>query len=431
MSHSIRYCSLCGLLCPVATGPGQAAVLPVIDDCPRRRSWLAAPLAELSPPMPASSAAAEDAGQAAAAAAGKLAELIRSGRQPLLWIAAGDVATMRAAVQLAQQTPITLHVGSSTGSQVVHRVTSCQGWLGTTLAEVANRADLIITLGDSLLSESPLLVPRFIEPAVAAGRSRWIHLSPHPTSASAAAPIPPTASLLNQAHRWHWPRQDWYPRLTQLLWGLQPEYTPPRLSAEVEQLVELLQATENSVWLWDVDEFCNAEDELLVGRLLEIARRLSSRQRCSLLCLDSQPGRVTAHEALLWLTGCHGTARFQHGGWVNPMPSLDWTLGEWQANFDPIIVIQALPLVGALPNLPAAFYLLPAMHATLGAAPRERVTTVAAAGSDGVGHVMRGDRATIFYCPADSATKGPALPTAADILRATQGVLASHRGQPC
>jgi hypothetical protein len=148
-----------------------------------------------------------------------LAEFARRTRRFLLWIEGADVASMRAAVRLAevsskrnrqkdqQWSSVTIHAASSPGHQAIRRVKMTDGWLGTSLAEVAEHADCIITLGDRLHQRMPLVGERFLsESSVssthpgaprereteATGNAlksqRWIHLTVAVTRQAAPQP---------------------------------------------------------------------------------------------------------------------------------------------------------------------------------------------------------------------------------------------------
>jgi hypothetical protein len=311
-----------------------------------------------------------------------------------------------------------VHVGSSTGAELIQRVMTSEGWLGATLAEVATHADRIVTLGAGIVREAPLLAERFIKPAVAAGRARWTHIASDVQAAEMGA-----------THNLTWPRAEWYSRLTQLLWSMQPQGDRAGLTGDMAELSADLQQARYSVWLWEMDELCDAVDELIVRRLLGISRRLSDDRRCALLCLDSSVGRVTALETLLWLTGCHATARYTGSRWVCDALLAQATLNDWQERFDAILMIRSLPGLSPLPNLNSAHHLVPACTPAVELIDDKRVTRVAAVSVESAGHVFRGDRATTLLCTAgdeesqrlphqagDWVDSTSGLPTAAQVL---------------
>jgi hypothetical protein len=421
MLKAASHCCLCGLLCSLETDSPTASATDGLA-CSRRRDWLSRP-----------SCVDPSGSRQWQADLGRIAELFSPDRSTLIWLESADVATVRAAVAVAQASRTTVHVGSSTGAELIQRVMTSEGWLGATLAEVVSHADTIVTLGAGIVREAPLLSERFLQPAVAAGRARWTHIT---TDSQAAAE-------LGASHTLTWPRAEWYARLTELLWSMQPNGSISRLTGDLAALRAGLQQSQYSVWLWEMDEFCDAVDELIVRRLLGISRRLSVDRRCSLLCLDSNVGRVTALETLLWLTGCHATARYTGDHWMCEPNMVEATLNDWQDRFDSILMIRSLPGLSPLPNLTAAHYLIPAGTPAWDSIDTTRLTRVAAVSVDSAGHVFRGDRATTVLCTAgdkesrelphpteDVFDSASSLPTAAQVLaevgRRLQGQEVGH-----
>ena len=119
----------------------------------------------------------------------------------LIWLDSCDVQTTRAAVATAQRTGATIHVGQSPGSVAVKSAMFGGAWFGTTLAEVPARAELIVTVGDGLLSEAPLLADRFFKTPERSTAPRstaphWIHISAHEQSSGEHASRRAEATLL-------------------------------------------------------------------------------------------------------------------------------------------------------------------------------------------------------------------------------------------
>lgn len=406
MSEATNYCCLCGLGCAIT--PTLAAL------CPRRQSWLSS-----------SRSLSSNDDRPWRTDIGPIAELLQPERRALIWLEAVDVNTTRAAVALAQASGATLHVGESTGSELTQRVLTSEGWLGTSLAEVASRADLVVTLGDGILSEAPLLVERFLQPALDADRAQWLHITSHASSTlGSTSQVIPQGSL-------HLPRGEWYDLLTALLIELQTNAGGISASPDLQALCAALLQSKNIVWLWDADEFCDAIDELTIRRLLGICRVLSTRARCALLCLDANVGRVTAHETLLWLTGCGSTTSYdpQRRCWQRPAGVANFSLHDWQARFDSILLIESVPALKPLPDITAAHYLLPACRTAArtmagSAIDPQRRTTIATVGVQSAGHLFRGDRATTMLCQVEpSSTRENSPPTAAEVLDAVRAQL--------
>lgn len=403
----MSHCCLCGLLCSL----DRAAT----DACPRRSDWLKQTAAQQSnypgshePLTPAELAAQIE----------TIAAHFHPSRRSLIWIDGADVHTLRSAVKLTMAVGGTIHVGQSTGGAASHRVLTSQGWLGSSLAEVASHADLIISLGSCLRTEAPLLAQRFISPALASGRAQWCYIDSHAVAPDTAAPDAATPQTGNHpTPNWtvDWPRSKWYEQLTQIMLGLQDESAcaesmAGRISESTHELLGKLRGAKNTVWIWDVDEFCDAIDELIISRLLGIGRLLSQTARCGMLALDAQVGRVTASETLLWLTGCSGTAQFDGQHWRQPPTLAETPLEDWPNLFDSIVVVRSLPSVYPLPNLQASHFIVPDGSLLPDHIADTRVSVVSSVGIESAGHVMRGDRATMMYCQANAALARP-MPT--------------------
>ena len=414
----MSHCCLCGLLCSLDR--------PATADCLRRSQWLQ----QLAPPLaPVQSTAAAQ----LAAQINSIAALLHPSRRGLIWIDGADVQTLRCAVNLAASVRGTIHVGQSTGAAVSHRVLVSQGWLGSSLAEVASHADLIISLGSDLGKQAPLLAQRCFAPALADGRAQWCHIDSYLSTLQTGKPASTTAASTTRSSRepapdWTtlWTRTEWYELLTHVMLGLQrddpcAESAVARMPASVRALLSKLQRAKSTVWIWDVDEFRDDIDELCIQRLLGISRLLSQTARCSLIALDSQVGRVTAAEGLLWLTGCSGTAHFDGQQWRQPHAVSDLRLEEWSTVFDSVVVVRCLPSVYPLPNLSASHFVVSELSQLPDHITDDMVTRVGSIGVHSDGHVMRGDRATWAFCQATADGSQPTskswqLPTAANVL---------------
>jgi len=326
--------------------------------------------------------------------------------ETLIWLDACDVQTARAAVTLAKQTGATIHVGQSTGSHAVKSVMSNSGWFGTTLSEVAARSQLIVTLGDGVLTESPLLAERFFRSRTQVSQPQWFHISAHESSVSAAS-----ESQIAPNGRLHWPYATWFEQLSNLARNIQqPVSQQPELVTNEytsSELLARLSSAEHVVWIWDIDDLHFGTDELIVRRMLSIASSLSETGRCSLLPLDMNVGRVTAEETLLWLTGCPGTACWQGDRWYRSPRYSGYSLDQWSDAFSKILLVSNLPSDRSLPNLPATV--------TLQSRPavRQGEIQVASVGIECSGHLFRGDRGTVHFA---QATQPHNLPSAAQLL---------------
>ncbi len=206
------------------------------------------------------------------------------GVDTLIWLDACDVNATRAAVQLAQKLGATIHVGQSTGSHAVKNVSASEGWLGTTLSELPARAELIVTLGDSVRREAPLLSERFIQTKNRSQQPYWLHLSQHPIDQSTHSTGDESGRALAPNEVMHWPRDQWFDLMSHIALSVMDPSPPNQADIpSVASVVKRLQSANQIVIVWDVDDLHFQSDELLVRRMASIARSLSEKKRCALL----------------------------------------------------------------------------------------------------------------------------------------------------
>lgn len=347
-------CTLCGLACEEPLG------------CHRAESW--------HPSYKTNSVELDEYVRQAAL------ELARAGR-PLFWLDAADVRTVRSIVKLAQACEGTIHVGQSTGLQCLKRVMKDSGWLTTTLAEVADRADLVVSIGNNLLQLAPLLQPRFIAPSAA-----WLHVADSPRGQRHQGRQPKEVV---------WPRDTWFDRLTELVLLVRSGAAPNGTHPQVDLLLKHLQSASNIVWLWDIDEMHFDTDELIIRRLVSLAQLISEstshQARCRLLPIDNRVGRVSAEETLLWLTGCSTTAKWNGQRWWS-MPRWEtFDLRDWSREFDVRWMISNVPSEHHSPNIEYQRQL----HWSANSSDASWVVT--GVGWQERGHLFRGDRGMLLF----------------------------------
>jgi hypothetical protein len=314
-------------------------------------------------------------------------------------------------------------VGQSTGTEATKRVITSEGWLGTTLAEVTAHADTIVTVGEGLLIDAPLLRSRFIEPAIAQRQANWIHVTDRLASPASAAiessKVRPNIVSLE--------RTRWYEAFTEVLCRLRGDSFQPAVFSELQLLLAGIEESTHCVFMWDVDEFYESLDELLIRRMLGIARYRSRSARCSLLCVDSNIGRVTAEETLLWLTGCNTSATYDGNRWCHNHRYQGYSMFEWEQEFDAIVFIRTCPSTRPLPDLGFRWKIMDESHGDRKAVG-DAVTYIAEIGTWSPGHLMRGDRAVMLLCDSGEPDVVCARPTAEAVLKALYHELTATGG---
>lgn len=358
-------------------------------------------------------------------------------RRPLIWLESVDVPVARAAVQLAEAHRATLHVAQSPGAAIQASLTSADGWLGTTLAEVGSTATLIVHVGSSHLQAAPMLALRYLNPD-----AQHVFLDRAPTNllsdANSPEGTPPGLIQLG------WSKGQWLDGLSRALLMMRDDSAAlsrpaDPLDADASLLAEMLLSHTYSVWLWDEDELSDELDRLIVQRILEAARQVSLTSRSSALSLALDPGRVTAKDCVLWLTNRTTPLRITDTGWAKdhlPYRSLQ----DWRQAFDWILCVRNLPSDRPLPELP--FNAVIDAHCN-GSSPRDPSNPqatgektrmlVQAVGIDTNGHLLRGDHGLAAFVHGVDVRSTNPYPHAADLLldlsqRATDAFLHSVQG---
>ncbi|MCA9195531.1 MAG: hypothetical protein KDB03_27355, partial [Planctomycetales bacterium] len=248
---------------------------------------------------------------------------------------------MRSALRLTQALGATIHIGQSSGSELLARTIQQDGWLGSTMAEVASHSDTIVYVGNSLYAELPRLH------SLLGGETktkRLLHIKSRTNRRSQEGTWLPASDIVEC------PSLQLYDELTELCESLVARRMP--ISDVAKQLHEFLAPAINSAWVWQVDEFTSELDLLIVKRLLTIARHLSAEKRCSLLAVDPNPGRVTAEETLRWTTGLSPTATWKAGRWQKEDFRTGYSLDDWRSEFDYILLVRGLISDREFPQLP-------------------------------------------------------------------------------
>jgi hypothetical protein len=342
--------------------------------------------------------------------ASQVEQLLRSAHRPLIWVEGADLAAMRAAIQLAQTCQSTIHVAEGLGDKAVTNVAMTDGWFGTTLAEVANHAQLVITLGTHWIELLPLLAERFLSPHN--GQLWWSITLPEQSLPDPA--LRPHGSL-------SWSRKHWDRELCLLL-------AQNSASPDSQQLALAIRHSANTAIVWEKSEFNQPEDEMLIHRLWNLAHQQNQIARLGLLALDGNVGRETARSCLLWMTGCLTTARRAASGWISPDHYRHYGPADWRAEFDAIIVIDNSTWQTPQSDIGADFVITsspllnPLEQKSSGPTQKQQgVRQCYQVGLAGVDHdslLFRADQGTVCCVRAPASTQpGVGLPNAADILR--------------
>lgn len=385
-------CPFCPLLCDdrPASAPGcslaeaglQACRLPAGTACP-------------PPRIDGQPATLES---ALAAAAQRLAR----SRQPLVGGWGTDVAGARALTTLAELSGANCDAAAGEPLSQSLRAQQDRGGYSTTLAEVREHADLIVVLGNRLLSRAPRLLERVLD-----GRT------PPPQIVHLDAPGELPDTLV---------------RLHLLVAGKSPAAAEALAYPALATLAAQLKAARYAVLVWEPSKL-GSHAALCIERLMQLIQRLNQTTRAAALPIGGADGAMTAQYVHAWRTGLplrsrHGPRGLEHDplrfGAQRLLADGAVDLLLWVASF-PGQVAGGVPAAAGLPRIVLG---LPALAAQLGDERHTVFIPVATPGVHTDGHLFRADGVVLMPL---HALQDDGLPAVAAVVAALTQVLAPGR----
>ena len=335
-------CPFCPLLCdafPLATGPRPALVG---SSCPVAANALAHFGASPATAAPTVDGRPVDYDAAVDAAA----QILAAGRQPLFSGLATDVAGVRALYRLANACGAILDHARGEALMYSTRALQDRGVFYTTLAEIRNRADLVVCLGTNPAEHYPEFFRRSA-PAEDAPAGRQV------VFVGAGAP-PQDAGLAGCATQEIALAGDLFSTVALLAARLAGRPAGDVPSA-LEDLVTRMQAARYTVIVWESGRL-PAHGELVAEGIQRLVNTLNRTTRAAAFCCGGGDGGYTANQVLTWLSGFplrsgvhprglvhepqrYATNRLVAGGAVDAL--------LWVSSFGP----ETLPPAAALPRV--------------------------------------------------------------------------------
>lgn len=284
-------CPFCALLCDrfsLDAAPDNALRL-VGSDCPRATRALAQfelPPSNVRPQVDGKPVLLDEAVAAAAA-------LLGGARQPLFGGLATDIAGARAAYTLANRCHAILDHANSAGLMPGLRTLQDRGALQTTLAEVRNRADLMVVLGTQPSQNYPEFYRR-------CGAGDDVSLLRE--AVFLGAPVDPalaaTPQVAGRSLEWS---GDAYATL-QMLNAL-ANRRRCAAPAPLVQLMERLLAARYIVFVWEPAQWPGAGGALVVEAINQLAKTINRTTRAGGIALAGSDGGLAVNQTLGWLSG--------------------------------------------------------------------------------------------------------------------------------
>lgn len=312
------------------------------------------------------------------------ARRLAASQQPLLGGLGTDVAGARALFRLAQASGAISDAASGAALMQTVRVLQDRGGFTTTVAEVRERADLIVFVGAWAPDRLPELLPRLL-----ADRSKAAPALVAVSSASAPASVTladgavlPVSAVTGQGDLF-----TTLQVLTGLVAGQHLRQPDPALTALAAQL----QAARYAVLVWEPAQL-GGQAALLIERLQQLIGHLNQRTRAAGFPLGGGDGAATVNQVFTWLGGLplrsrRGALGSEHEPWRFDAQRLidDGAVDAllWVSSF------RAAP-VPALAG-PRIVLGLPALAAYLGDEANTVFIPVSTPGLHTAGHLCRAD----------------------------------------
>jgi formylmethanofuran dehydrogenase subunit B len=353
-------------------------------------------------------------------AAAEAARLLRGARQPLIAGLATDVAGARAVGRLADRAgAIVDHMNSAAAVRNL-LVLQDSGWIATTLAEVRNRADLLVVAGGDAVSRFPRFFERCLgrrETLFAEDRQcEVIFLGQGPLPEVTLPGPPPTVIGCGVE------------RLGEAIGVLRAMLAGHPLAATSaagqplgrwRELAERLRRAGYGVVAWAAADFDFPQAELTIQSLCELVKELNRNTRWSSLPLGGSDGDLTSDSVQLWQTGFGGRTAFgqgvpqydpYHHSAARLLDSGEADLLLWVSSFHASRTPPrtAVPTV-VLGRSGMTFEREPAVYIPVGTP-----------GIDHAGHLFRTDRVLVLPL---SRLRASSLPSVADAILAIEAAL--------
>jgi len=343
-------------------------------------------------------------GEAAAAAAG----LLGAARLPLVTGLAADVAGLRALVGLADRLGAVIDRWQSAAQQTNLSLLQRAGALAATFAEIANRADVVLLIGNDPTPSQP----RFFERLLRNRGALYRQAPPYVAFLGPEAAMPGDAAVSERVPVNEDALLDALSALAALGEGRKLAASASLPLVALGELADRLATAHYGAVVWDIAAFPPAARAPALAILLRMMRRLARRTRCVGLPLGGEDNAQGAAQVMLWQAGWPGRLSFaggvpQHDPWRNHAQRL---LAAGEAD--------ALLWVAALSAAPAPECGVPTVALLAADAPAARAEVEIRVGIPGLDHggaVMRAD--TVVALPLAPA-RPSGLPSVAAAARA-------------
>ncbi|MDH3693323.1 MAG: hypothetical protein OER96_01965 [Gammaproteobacteria bacterium] len=245
------------------------------------------------------------------------ADILANATSPLILVANTDVAGARSSVRLAEQCGGVIdHINSPALMRNVS-VLQNSGWFTGTFAEVRNRSEIIVIVGDEIFDRYPRLIERVLLPERSLLESnldkrKFAFIGPWnekslPKSLRAKKPIIIDTELSRAA--------DVISLLRVMLstGSINQFDIDLTLKEKLHNLFDYIKNSSYSSVIWAAGDFDFPHSDLLVQNLVEWVRSLNDKSRAIALPVGGTNGDLTLNQVCTWQSGLPIRTSFARG----------------------------------------------------------------------------------------------------------------------
>jgi formylmethanofuran dehydrogenase subunit B len=271
------------------------------DELAVRKNGCARAMAAFERPRPTGRALIDGERASHTAAIGAAVKILKRAQSPLISGLGTDVDGAREAVALAERSRAMLDHANSAGLDSGMRILQSRGWYTTTLAEVRNRADLIILVGADVVTHYANFMRRIVEPQQTLDGERREHRRVFHIGTQQTAPATTKFCAVETIRT---AASDLAETMSQLRATVGGRASARGTRARrLAALADAIKQAAYPVFVWAPGQLPRGDADLTIAATTRLIDDLNQHQRAAGLVLGGDNGAISAVSACTWLTG--------------------------------------------------------------------------------------------------------------------------------
>jgi len=245
------------------------------------------------------------------------ASILKTSAQPLFAGCSTDVEGSRELLALAEKSGAIVDHAHGEGMMSNTLVLQSQGWITTTLAELKNRADLVIFIGTDAVTQYPRFFERLIwDQASLAGLKRnardIVYIGEDLNSKAGVSPKGKRPSVLKCPEK---EINETVSVIHALYKGLevQANVIPARRLSALKKIVERIKTAKYGVIVWDASEFSATDGDAIIQSISSLIKEINQQSRFAGLSLGGNNGGLSFINVCAWQTGYPSRVNYNQG----------------------------------------------------------------------------------------------------------------------